>query len=96
MNTIAMGVLTAAPDFGAVDGSGRLRAIIGALLTYGLLIAVLMLVVSVATWAVASSHGSWQTASKAKAGTLVALGGAALTGGALVWTSWLLDVGARL
>ena len=71
------------PDFGAVGGSGDLRAIVGALLTYGLIIAVLMLVVSATTWAIASSSGSWHTAQKAKLGCFVAIGGAALTGAAL-------------
>lgn len=84
------------PDFGAVGGSGKLRAIVGALLTYGLIIAVLMVVVCAATWAIGSSNGSWQTATKAKTGLLVALGGAALTGGALAWANWLLGVGERL
>ena len=84
------------PDFGAVGGSGDLRAIVGALLTYGLIIAVLMLVVSAATWAIASSSGSWHTAQKAKLGCLVALGGATLAGAALTWANWLLDIGAHL
>ena len=84
------------PDFGAVGGSADLRQIVGALLTYGLVIAVLMVVACGATWAVASSSGSWQTASKAKTGLFVALGGATLTGGALAWANWLLDVGASL
>lgn len=89
-------VFNVSPDFGAVGGSGSLRAIVGALLTYGLMVAVLMLVISAFVWAVASSNGSWQTASKAKGGVLVALGGAILTGAALAWANWLLDVGARL
>lgn len=84
------------PDFGAVGGSSRLTAIVGALLTYGLIIAVLMVIVSAATWAIASAQGSWHTASKAKTGLLVALGGAVLTGAALTWANWLLDLGARL
>lgn len=84
------------PDFGAVGGSSQLRAIVGALLTYGLIISVLMVVACGATWAVTSSSGSWHAASKAKAGLFVALGGAALTGGALAWANWLLDVGAQL
>lgn len=84
------------PDFGAVEGSGQLRRIVGALLTYGLLTAVLMLVVCGATWAIATAHGSWHTATRAKAGLLVALGGAAATGAALVWANWLLDLGATL
>lgn len=84
------------PDFGAVGGAGQLRAIVGALLTYGLIVAVLMVVISAAIWAVGSAQGSWQTASRAKTGLSVALGGAVLTGGALAWANWLLDVGATL
>jgi len=84
------------PNFGAVGGSSQLRPIVGALLTYGLIVAVLMVVVCAATWAIGSAHGSWQTAGKAKVGLFVALGGAALTGGALAWANWLLDVGATL
>lgn len=84
------------PNFGAVGGSGELRAIVGALLTYGLIVAVLMLVVSATTWAIASSSGSWHMAQKAKLGCFVALGGAALTGAALTWANWLLDIGPHL
>ncbi|PKH41996.1 hypothetical protein CXG46_07525 [Nocardioides alpinus] len=84
------------PDFGAVSGAGDLRTIIGALLTYGLVIAVLMVVACAATWAIGSAQGSWQTASKAKTGLFVALGGAVLTGGSLVWVNWLLSIGASL
>ncbi len=84
------------PDLGAVGGSGDLRAIVGALLTYGLIVAVLMLIVSATAWAIASSSGSWHTAQKAKFGCLVAIGGAALTGAALTWANWLLDIGPHL
>lgn len=84
------------PDFGAVGGSSQLRSIIGALLTYGLIISALMVIVCAATWAIGSSNGSWQTAGKAKTGLFVALVGAVLTGGALAWANWLLDVGATL
>jgi len=84
------------PDFGAVGGSSQLRSIIGALLTYGLITAVLMVVICAATWAIGSAQGSWQTASRAKNGLLVALGGAVLTGSALAWANWLLAVGATL
>src|SRR3546814_8894754 len=60
------------PDFGAFGGSADIRRVIGALLTYGLLFACLMLIISAAAWAIASSNGSWQSASKAKAGVFVA------------------------
>lgn len=96
MSQLDLGANEVGPNFGAVGGSGDLRAIVGALLTYGLVVAVLMLVVSATTWALASSSGSWHVARKAKTGVLVALAGATLTGSALVWANWLLDVGAHL
>jgi hypothetical protein len=90
------GVASVGPDFGAVGDSSRLRAIVGALLTYGLITAVLMIVVCAAALALSSSSGSWHAASKAKVGLFVAIGGAALTGAALAWANWLLGVGAHL
>jgi hypothetical protein len=84
------------PDFGAVGGYDGLRAIVGALLTYGLVVAVLMLVISATTWTIASSSGSWHTAQKAKLGCFVAIGGATLTGAALTCANWLLDIGPHL
>lgn len=96
MDNLHVGAVRVVPDFSAVGGSGDLRAIVGALLTYGLIVAVLMVVISATTWALASSSGSWHTAQKAKLGCFVAIGGAVLTGGALAWANWLLDVGAHL
>ena len=84
------------PNFDAVGGASDLRAIVGALLTYGLIVAVLMLVIAATTWSIASSSGSWHTAQKAKLGCFVSLGGATLTGAALTWANWLLDIGAHL
>lgn len=84
------------PNFGAVGGASDLRAVVGALLTYGLMVAVLMLIVSATAWAIASGSGSWHTAQKAKTGCFVAVGGAALTGAALAWANWLLHLGAHL
>lgn len=84
------------PDFGAVSGSDSLARIIGALLTVGLLAAVLMVVVCATTWALASASGSWHAASKAKIGLAVSLGGATLLGSALAWANWLLDLGEGL
>jgi hypothetical protein len=96
MKGIPVVISSVGPDFGAVGGSSDIRQIVGALLTYGLLIAVLMLLVCAAGWAIGSANASWQTASKAKAGLLVALLGAVLIGGALAWANWLLGVGASL
>lgn len=96
-SNLSISVVSAvAPNFGAVGGSSQLRQIVGALLTYGLIVSVLMIVVCAATWAIGSANGSWQSASKGKTGLFVALGGAVLTGGAPVWANWLLSLGASL
>lgn len=89
-------VASVGPNFGAVGDSSQVRAIVGALLTYALITAVLMTVVCAATWALSSSSGSWHAASKAKIGLFVAVSGAALTGAALTWANWLLGIGAHL
>lgn len=96
MSYLSIALAAVGPNFGAVGGAGDLRGIVGALLTYGLIVAVLMLVVAATTWALASSSGSWNTAQKAKAGCFVAIGGATLTGAALSWANWLLDMGPHL
>lgn len=96
MATLRRTAIATGPDFGAVAGVPELTRTIGALLTYGLVVAVLMLVVCAAGWALGSASGNWQTASRAKTGAFVALAGSVLLGGALSWTNWLLDLGAGL
>ncbi|WP_308468459.1 DUF6112 family protein [Rathayibacter soli] len=84
------------PNFGAVDGAGQLRTVIGALLTVVLIIAVLMLIVCAVTWALSSAHGNYQAATKARTGLWVALGTATLAGAGVAWMNFLLGVGASL
>ena len=68
------------PDFGGVGGAADLRAIVGALLMFVLVTAVLMLIVCAIIWAIASSSGNYQAATKARTGLFVAVGAAALAG----------------
>jgi len=84
------------PDFGGVGGAAELRSIVGALLMFVLIVAVLMLIVCAAVWAVASAHGNYQAATKARVGLWVAVGAAALAGAGVAWVNFLLDVGTRL
>ena len=46
------------PDFDGLGGIGDLRAVIGALLTFVLIVAVLMLIVSAIVWAIAAANGN--------------------------------------
>jgi len=84
------------PDFGGVGADSELRAVIGALLMFVLIIAVLMLIVSAIIWAIASSTGNAHTATKARIGAWVAAGTAALAGAGVAWVNFLLGVGENL
>ena len=84
------------PDFGGVGAADDLRSIVGALLMFVLIIAVLMLIVSAIVWAIATAHGNYATASKGRIGVLVAVGAAVLAGGGVAWMNWLLNLGQQL
>lgn len=84
------------PDFGGVGGAAQLAPIVGALLTLVLIVAVLMLVVCAVTWAIASSHGNYRTARRARTGLWIAIGAAVLAGGAVTWANFLIRLGATL
>ena len=84
------------PDFGAVGGQAELRAIVGALLTIVLILAVLMLVICAAVWAISSANGNITSAVRARTGFLVSVGAAALAGLGVTWVDFLLGVGASI
>ncbi|MBN6750037.1 DUF6112 family protein [Micrococcus luteus] len=84
------------PDFNGLGGIGDLRAVVGALLTFVLIIAVLMLIISAIVWAIASGHGNYATASKGRVGVLVAVGAAILAGAGVTWMNWLINLGQQL
>ncbi len=84
------------PDFDGLGGIGDLRAVVGALLTFVLIVAVLMLMVSAIVWAIATAHGNYATASKGRTGVLVSLGAAVLAGAGVAWMNWLISLGTSL
>ena len=84
------------PDFEGLSGITELREIVGALLMFVLVVAVLMLIVSGIIWGIASSHGNQASAAKGRTGVLVCLGAAILAGGAMTWMNWLIDLGGQL
>ena len=84
------------PDFGAVGGADELRSIVGALLTVVLIVAVLMMIISGITWALASANGHFQVATRARLGLWVTCGAAALAGAGVAWINFLLGLGASL
>lgn len=96
MHSVAVAAVGVYPNLNGVGGAGQLKTVIGALMTIVLIIAVLMIVVCAATWALASAHGNYQTAAKARTGLLVAVGAAALDGCGIAWLNFLLNIGPTL
>lgn len=84
------------PDFDAVGGSDLILEVLGALLTVVLVFSLLMLLISIIACALGASTGNAQVAARGRTGVLVALGGAALSGGAVVWMNFLIDVGGTI
>lgn len=84
------------PDFGAVGGQAELRGIVGALLTIVLILAVLMLVICAAVWAISSTNGNISSADRARTGFLVSVGAATFAGLGVTWVNFLLGVGASI
>lgn len=84
------------PDFDGLGGVGDLRAVIGALLAFVLITAVLMLIVCANIWAIAAANGNYSAAGKARTGVLVAFGAAVLAGSGVAWLNWLIDLGQQL
>ncbi len=66
---------------------------IGALLTFVLVTAVLTMLISGITRAIATANGNHTTATKARTGLLVALGTAILAGAGITWLNWLIALG---
>ncbi|MCA0437827.1 MAG: DUF6112 family protein [Actinobacteria bacterium] len=84
------------PDFNGIGGTEALRAVIGALLTFVLITAVLMLIISALVWAIAAANGNYSAATKGRTGVLVALGAAILAGAGVAWMNWLIALGQHL
>ncbi|BEH01851.1 hypothetical protein brsh051_11320 [Brooklawnia propionicigenes] len=84
------------PDFDGLSGIGDLQQVVGALLMFVLVIAVLMVIVSGAIRGIAASTGNYAAAAKGRVGVLIALGAAVLAGGGVAWMNWLIDVGRQL
>ena len=84
------------PDFGAVDGTTGLRDAIGALMTFVLIAAVCMLVISAISWALSEAHGHYQGVHRGRVGVMVSVLTAGLCGAGLAWLNFVIDMGQSL
>jgi hypothetical protein len=96
MRTLHVPITAIYPNFGGVGGRSTLESIVGALLTITLIVAVLMLIICAIVWAISSTHGNYQAATRGRVGVFVSLGGAALAGAGVAWVNFLLNLGSTL
>lgn len=101
MDTNDVGVIVAqiaaqidiAPNSDGLPGIAQLRTIVGAVMTVGLILAVLALIVAAIVWAMGANSSNPHLAGRGKTGVLVALGTAILCGGAVTLINFFWDVG---
>lgn len=84
------------PNSDGLPGLGELRRLVGAGVTWGLVLCVAGMVISAAVWALSSFSGNYHHASKGKVGLLVASGAAILIGGASTIIKFFGDIGSRI
>ena len=84
------------PDFDGLGGIGDLRAVVGALLTFVLIVAVLMLIVSAIIWAYGSNSSNPHLAGRGKIGVLVSCGAAVVCGAAVTLINFFWNVGQQV
>ncbi|WP_152191231.1 DUF6112 family protein [Georgenia satyanarayanai] len=81
------------PNTDGLPGIAQLRTVVGAVMTVGLILAVLALIVSAIVWAMGANSANPHLAGRGKSGVLIALGAAILCGGAVTLVNFFWNVG---
>ncbi len=81
------------PNSNGLPGIAQLREIVGAVMTVGLILAVLALIVSAIVWAYGSNSSNPHLAGRGKVGVLISCGAAVLCGAAVTLINFFWDVG---
>ncbi|WP_125777997.1 DUF6112 family protein [Antribacter gilvus] len=81
------------PNTNGLPGIGALQTIVGALMTVGLICAVLGVIISAIVWALGANSSNPQLAGRGKTGVLVALGAAIICGASVTAVNFFWSVG---
>lgn len=84
------------PNTNGLPGIDAFQTIVGALMTVGLICAVLGVIVSSIVWAFGANSSNPQLAGRGKTGVLVALGAAVLCGAAVAAVNFFWTVGQQV
>lgn len=81
------------PNTSGLPGIAALQGIVGALMTVGLICAVLGIIASTIVWALGANSSNPQLAGRGKTGVLVALGAAIICGASVAAVNFFWTVG---
>lgn len=81
------------PNSSGLPGIDQLRTIVGAVMTVGLILAVLALIISAVVWGFGANSSNPHLASRGKTGVLVSCGAAVICGAAVALVNFFWGVG---
>ena len=84
------------PNGSGLPGIEQLRTIVGAVMTVGLILAVLALIVSAVVWAYGSNSSNPHLSGRGKTGLLISCGAAVICGAAVALVNFGCDVGQQV
>lgn len=84
------------PNSSGLPGIEQLRTIVGAVMTVGLVLAVLALIVSAVVWAYGSNSSNPHLAGRGKIGLLISCGAAIVCGASVALINFFWGVGQQI
>ena len=84
------------PNSSGLPGIEQLRTIVGAVMTVGLVLAVLALIVSAVVWAYGSNSSNPHLAGRGKVGLLISCGAAVVCGASVALVNFFWGVGQQV
>lgn len=84
------------PNSSGLPGIEQLRTIVGAVMTVGLVLAVLALIVSAVVWAYGSNSSNPHLAGRGKTGLLISCGAAVVCGASVALINFFWGVGQQV
>ena len=81
------------PNSSGLPGIEQLRTIVGAVMTVGLILAVLALIVSAIVWAYGANSSNPHLAGRGKTGVLISCGAAVICGASVALVNFFWNVG---
>lgn len=84
------------PNSSGLPGIEQLRVIVGAVMTVGLVLAVLALIISAVVWAYGSNSSNPHLAGRGKVGLLISCGAAVVCGASVALINFFWGVGQQV